>query len=211
MSFRLSKVAARMAVLLVAILTVIVAPAADAFSPARPFAIQQKLAVTASSLSFHHPVPYSTKTVVEHYMTSSSDDKSSNEIKTPFDRPVLAGLDLLAILLFAYIGTSSHNSASDYLAVLAVAVPFLISWFSTTPFLGLYKQDATSDKMTALTTTAKGWIVAIPLGCVLRGIIKGYVPPLPFVVVTMIATLVVLAGTRVAYTTISEKGASSNS
>ena len=117
----------------------------------------------------------------------------------------LLPLDFASILLFAFIGTSSHNSASDYLAVLAVAVPFLISWFITTPFLGLYSQDATSDKIRAFKTAAKGWIVAIPLGCVLRGLIKGYVPPLPFVIVTMIATLVVIGGTRVAYTAVSEK------
>lgn len=139
---------------------------------------------------------------VECYMASSSEEESSS-IKSPLDRPALAALDLCAILLFAFIGTSSHNSASDYLAVLAVAVPFLISWFATAPFLGLYSQDATSDKVSAFKTTAKGWIVAIPLGCVLRGLIKGYVPPFPFVIVTMIATFVVIGGTRVAYTVIS--------
>ena len=47
--------------------------------------------------------------------------------------------------------------------------------------------------------TAKGWIVAVPLGCVLRGVIKGYVPPVPFVIVTMIATLVIVGGARVAF------------
>lgn len=135
-------------------------------------------------------------------MASSSDE--SEPIKSPLDRPLLAALDFLAILLFAFIGTTSHNSASDYLAVLAVAVPFLLSWFITTPFLGLYNPTATNDIKTSLSTSAKGWIVAIPLGCVLRGIIKGYVPPLPFVIVTMIATLVVIGGIRAAYTALHE-------
>ena len=42
-------------------------------------------------------------------------------------------------------------------------------------------------------------MVAIPLGIVLRGVIKGYVPPVPFMVVTLISTLVILAGVRVVF------------
>lgn len=179
----------------------------DAFSAARPLTnTRQQTTVTSSvssPMSFQHSISYSSVSV-QRSMASSSEEESSNT-KSILDRPGLAALDFGAILLFAFIGTSSHNSASDFLAIFAVAIPFLISWFAVTPFLGLYNQEATSDIKTALTTTAKGWIVAIPLGCVLRGIIKGYVPPLPFVIVTMIATLVVLGGSRVAYTAISEK------
>ena len=47
--------------------------------------------------------------------------------------------------------------------------------------------------------TAKGWIVAIPIGIALRGVIKGYVPPVSFAVVTMIATLVIVGGARVLF------------
>lgn len=139
-------------------------------------------------------------------MTSSSDEKP---IDSPLDRPILAALDFASILFFALVGTASHATAGiDFLAVLAVAVPFLISWFVITPFLGLYSDKATSDKMGAFLNASKGWIVAIPMGCVLRGIIKGYIPPIPFVVVTMIATLIIIGGTRVAYTVVNEKLAS---
>lgn len=79
--------------------------------------------------------------------------------------------------------------------VVTVAFPFLLSWFATSPFTGVYSKNDDG----VLQTTLKGWIVAIPLGCVFRGVIKGYVPPLPFVIVTMIATLVVLGGTRFVY------------
>jgi len=47
-------------------------------------------------------------------------------------------------------------------------------------------------------------VIAVPLGCALRGIIKGYVPPVPFVIVTLIATLVILSIGRSAYTALSE-------
>lgn len=131
-------------------------------------------------------------------------DSDERSIDSPLDRPVLAALDFLAILVFAFVETASHATTSDLLAVAAVAAPFWISWFTITPFLGLYSENATADKVGALLTTAKGWIVAIPVGCVLRGVLKGYVPPVPFIIVTMIATLVMLGVVRVAYSTVTK-------
>jgi hypothetical protein len=131
--------------------------------------------------------------------------------KGPLDRPLLAALDLMAIILFSSVGKASHSSdgSIDPLAVLWVALPFLISWFTITPFLGLYGDDATKSKTVAAIKAAKGWIIAVPIGCVLRGILKGYIPPVPFVIVTMIATLVIIGGTRVAYSAVNEKLSSS--
>ena len=173
----------------------------SAFSVGRSVAIQRP--TVASSPLFR--ADYSTE-MTRCFMTLSSDEKS---IDSPLDRPLLAALDFASLLLFALIGTASHATAGvDFLAVFAVAVPFLISWFAITPFLGLYSDKATTDKMGALLNASKGWIVAIPMGCILRGIIKGYIPPIPFVVVTMIATLILIGGTRVAYTAVNEKLAS---
>ena len=190
----------------VMVLVALMSTVSSAYSTVRSCALRHRPVVPGSPVSFHLPVSHTCKTF-QHSMTSSSDEETSTStrIQSPLDRPLLAALDFMAILLFAFVGTTSHNSASDYLAVVAVAVPFLISWFVTTPFLGLFNEDATSSVKGALATAAKGWIAAIPLGCVLRGIIKGYVPPLPFVIVTMIATLVVIGGTRVIYTIINEK------
>lgn len=50
----------------------------------------------------------------------------------------------------------------------------------------------------------KGWIVAIPIGIVGRGIIKGYVPPVPFMIVTLISTLVILVGVRVLFSVLED-------
>jgi hypothetical protein len=52
---------------------------------------------------------------------------------------------------------------------------------------------------------SKGWIVAVPLGITLRGIVKGYTPPLPFVIVTMISTWAILATVRYAYSKAEQK------
>ena len=41
--------------------------------------------------------------------------------------------------------------------------------------------------------------VAIPLGVVLRGVIKGYAPPVPFIIVTLISTFVILIIGRILF------------
>jgi hypothetical protein len=45
----------------------------------------------------------------------------------------------------------------------------------------------------------KGWAIAVPLGIALRGVIKGYMPPTPFIVVTLISTLVILFCVRLLF------------
>ena len=131
---------------------------------------------------------------------SSSDDNESSlpqkQLSTPLDEPVLAALDAVALIVFASVGKASHSAdgAIDVAAVLAVAFPFLLSWFGTSPLTGVYRDDCSDIR-----TTIKGWAVSVPLGCAIRGVIKGYVPPVPFVVVTLIVTLVILTTTRFAY------------
>jgi Protein of unknown function (DUF3054) len=125
------------------------------------------------------------------------------------DRPLLAILDLVALLVFAAIGKASHAAGDgtslvqEASAVALTALPFILSWFATSFVTGVYQTIEKDDDDNWLTSswkqTAKGWIVAVPLGCVGRGLIKGYVPPVPFVIVTMIATLVILGLTRMAY------------
>lgn len=140
------------------------------------------------------------------FVQNQEDEPSSSglsTLSTPLDRPVLAIVDLLSLFLFAGIGKASHSAdgSLDIGAVLITAFPFVTSWFLTSPLTGVYSDDDQSESVVkdAFIKTAKGWIVAIPLGCVLRGVIKGYVPPLPFVIVTLIATLVILGGARVIF------------
>jgi len=126
---------------------------------------------------------------------------------SPLDRPVLSAIDATALFVFAGVGKASHSAVDGSLdlgAVLVTAFPFLLSWFLVAPLVGSYTPDATRDVKSAAVQTAKAWILAVPLGCVLRGVIKGYVPPVPFVVVTLIATLVILSLGRVGYTVLSE-------
>lgn len=150
-------------------------------------------------------------TVSQQQSTNNNND--DNQVSTegvpssPLDRPVLSAIDAGALLVFAGVGKASHSAVDgslDIFAVLLTAFPFLVSWFLVAPLVGSYTPDATKDVKSAAIQTAKGWALAVPLGCVLRGVIKGYVPPTSFVVVTMIATLVILSMGRVGYTVLSE-------
>mmetsp|Transcript_25088 Transcript_25088/g.35141 ORF Transcript_25088/g.35141 Transcript_25088/m.35141 type:complete len:212 (+) Transcript_25088:72-707(+) len=172
----------------------------------------------STKLQNHRPLPKSPSIVAHQHLPRTFRSTSSvlsmqnqdeeektglNSLSTPLDRPVLAVVDLLSLFLFAGIGKASHSAdgSLDIGAVLITALPFVAAWFLTSPLTGVYSDDDQSKNVIsdAFVKTAKGWIVAIPLGCVLRGVIKGYVPPLPFVIVTMIATLVILGGARVVF------------
>jgi hypothetical protein len=139
-------------------------------------------------------------------------------ITTPLDRPVLALVDTAALVGFAAVGKASHNSDGtiQVAAVLQTALPFLAAWFMTSPFTSVYNnnnnkttKDGGSDDsnnlvITTIQQVVKGWIVAIPLGCALRGILKGYLPPTSFVIVTLIATLIILSMARILFTVVED-------
>lgn len=132
---------------------------------------------------------------------------TDNTFDTLWERPLLLTFDVLCLLTFASIGKAAHTSSGDLdiSAIFLTALPFVIAWVSTTPLLGLYNDDATTmvdgDGIVSppIVRLTKGWIVAVPLGILLRAIFKGYTPPLPFVIVTMISTWVILATVRYAY------------
>jgi Protein of unknown function (DUF3054) len=133
-------------------------------------------------------------------------------ISSKFSSPWLGIVDIVMLFIFAATGRASHvdGSSLDVVATLYTAAPFIVAWFLTAPWTKVYQENA-PDKLldapasyqdvvvVAATQTLRGWVVAMPLGCVLRGVVKGYVPPLPFVVVTLVATLVLLTAARVVY------------
>ena len=146
--------------------------------------------------------------------TSTSTSTSDLESSSLLDKPILAAIDFASLVIFAGVGKASHSAdgSLDIQGVFTTAFPFLAAWFATSPLTGVYRNTNSGDGdndgggiLEAGKLAAKGWIVAIPLGCVLRGVIKGYVPPLPFVIVTMIVTLVILGGTRMIYSLVEDK------
>ena len=142
---------------------------------------------------------------VDSSSSSSSSSSGLQTFYTPLNRPLLAIIDTISLIVFAAIGKSSHgaNGDLDIFAVLLTAFPFVTAWLSTSPLTGVYSPDDTSDESNVIVSTGlkvvKGWAVAVPLGIVLRGVIKGYIPPTPFIIVTLISTLVILVGARVLF------------
>lgn len=138
---------------------------------------------------------------------TSSDDKATFSFSSPLDRPWQAAVDAAALVTFAAVGKANHNpdgSVDGLLAVVMTAAPFLLAWFATSPFTNVYSKTGKSLQESFL-QVVPGWAIAVPLGCILRGIIKGnVVPPLAFVLVTLIATLVLLGLGRVLYNVIED-------
>ena len=126
------------------------------------------------------------------------DDKSA----TPYAKlaSVPAAGDAAALLVFAAIGRGNHNS--DGGNIFTTAAPFLATWALLSPLLGAYKPADTRAAflLAPLPTIA----VAVPLGCALRGLLQGYQPPLPFWIVALIATTVLVEGWRFVFYTLDD-------
>lgn len=145
---------------------------------------------------------------------SEAENEDTPRFSTPFDRPVLAFVDMLALLTFAAVGKASHapDGSIDLVATILVAFPFIVSWWGTSPLTQIYGHetdrggnDSESNLVKdVLLKVARGWIIAVPLGIVGRGIMKGYVPPLPFIIVTLVATFVTLGIARILFTVLED-------
>ena len=168
------------------------------------FVPQPQTKLMTISGSTHHSQQASRQPIVRGMQQyGGNDDDGSGSLTTPLDRPVLAAVDVAALLGFAAVGKASHSAdgSLDIGAVASVAFPFVTSWLLTSPLTGVYTDDAKDGNVVSesFLKAGKGWIVAIPIGIALRGVIKGYVPPVSFAVVTMIATLVIVGGARVLF------------
>jgi len=133
---------------------------------------------------------------------------SSNNFDDVKNRVDLAVVDSLAILTFAFVGRSNHGEGVDLLAVFATALPFLLSWFALSPFTGTFSRQSTSSKANIPKGIVLGWAVSVPLALALRGLLKGAIPPTPFIVVSLVSTFALLSFYRFAY--ISLVGATSD-
>lgn len=114
-------------------------------------------------------------------------------------RPGLLITDLFAFTVFATIGRTNHGEGLDPLSIVATAAPFVIGWIAISPLLGAYSRNATAKLSQIPLQLALPWAVATPAALALRGALRGTTPPIPFIVVSMVATLVLLSIARFAY------------
>ncbi|MED6217070.1 hypothetical protein PIB30_014273 [Stylosanthes scabra] len=107
---------------------------------------------------------------------------------------LLAGVDVLALLVFATIGRYSHGLSTMDLDTLRTADPFIAGWFLGAYFLGGYGEDGRGMKglPNGVIATAKSWAVGIPIGIAIRTAASGNLPNYGFVFVSLGSTVVLL-------------------
>lgn len=125
---------------------------------------------------------------------------------------LLAGGDILALLVFAAIGRMSHGMSVLDWESFRTADPFIAGWLLGAYLVGGYGPagQGVDGLSSAVFAAVKSWAVGIPVGLVIRGVTTGHVPAPPFVVVSMASTLVLLVGWRAAITAVFPNDKQSN-
>ncbi|HEU5016275.1 MAG TPA: DUF3054 domain-containing protein [Roseiflexaceae bacterium] len=116
---------------------------------------------------------------------------------------LLAVGDLAVFMVFAAIGRASHSEAAGFSAIVEVAqtaAPFALGWFVVSPWLGAFNADVTAHPRRMLGRTALAWLLALPIGLIVRALIIGRGSPLSFAIVTFVTALLLLLGWRGVYT-----------
>lgn len=80
--------------------------------------------------------------------------------------------DVLALVVFAYIGRASHGSKALDFEILKTAAPFVSAWLVCSPLLGAYTRAATVNVATTLKYFVRAWAVAVPMGIGIRGMLS---------------------------------------
>jgi hypothetical protein len=108
--------------------------------------------------------------------------------------------DLFVFLLFAYVGKSSHQMEITLLSIIETAAPFILGWFVVGYFTGIFKPAAYASLGQAIIKVALTWLVAGPIGLVLRAILFQEGFDFTFVIVTMISIAIFMLVWRTIYT-----------
>jgi hypothetical protein len=114
----------------------------------------------------------------------------------------LAFGDLVVLLLFAALGRSSHDQppgAIPFAGVIGTAAPFIVGWFSVGAVLGAFRKSAVSSVRSAFLRTEGTWLVAGPVGLLLRALFLQRGIPLSFAAVVMSVNFVLLGVWRTLY------------
>ncbi len=126
-------------------------------------------------------------------------EKTQNNWNDVFSRKDLAFVDATALMGFAAIGRGSHAEGMDIFGILATSLPFLCGWFLVSPLMGSYSRAATKTKGAVPPGLVLGWATSMPIALGIRGLLKGTVPPIPFIVISLVATFVSLCAFRYLY------------
>ena len=88
----------------------------------------------------------------------------------------LLGGDLGALLLFVYVGQRDHETVSDanpLLGVLWTVLPFALTWVCAGLAFGAFRAERPINPRAFFAALINTWLVAVPLGLLLRSLILG--------------------------------------
>ena len=136
-----------------------------------------------------------------HISTPIDEDvKTSNTSSNAWRTIFLIIGDAVVFLVFAFIGISSHKEAVDPVKVVTTAAPFALGWFIVAPFMGAFSRKKTAEPGKMALYTVLAWLPSLVLGMTFRGITVDHkVPPLSFMVITLISNTIFLSIWRVPF------------
>jgi hypothetical protein len=91
-----------------------------------------------------------------------------------YSRWILLAGDLVALLLFVYVGQRDHdvvNEASPLLGVLATSVYFAAPWIVVGLWLGAFPCEGEWTPRALFSCTLNAWLVTVLLGLLLRSFV----------------------------------------
>jgi hypothetical protein len=122
----------------------------------------------------------------------------SPALTNPRRLPLMVG-DSVTLLMFALLGRRAHSMGSALDDVIGTALPFVIGWFLVAPFTGALGPGATGSARQAALYAALTWLLAFPLGLLIRVPLVGRVAHPSFMIVAGAFTLVTLLLWRVLF------------
>ena len=85
---------------------------------------------------------------------------------TPVRPGVLAAVDAVALVAFVVVGVLNHGEGFDLRALARTGLPLLGAWFAVALLLGTYRRPG-------WVTLGLTWLVAVPLGLIVRSLVRG--------------------------------------
>lgn len=112
---------------------------------------------------------------------------------------VLFAGDLVAFVLFDYLGKLEHHLPVTFWGLVEMIAPFFIGWLVAAGLFKSYGQRAYSTPWRLLVSTLLTWTIAAPIGLVIRAWWLDTPITMIFAVVAYVITLAFLLGWRIPY------------
>ena len=117
--------------------------------------------------------------------------------------PIAVG-DVLALLVFLFLGTLQHSTLeairADPTIYLLAAGPFVLGWFVSAPLVGAYSPGGGSAPNSSIPLAIRSWIPAVAVGLAVRVFaVPNRGAEVTFAVIMLVGGALFLSGWRFLY------------